>query len=138
MSKSRVLRVTAYAVLIFLAGAITGALVAPRLGRAFMRPPDSKQMSRHMMERLQSGLALTPEQETKIKPLVEKTGSDMDSIRRETSKRVHDRIAQTNAEILLLLTPEQKEKFIKMEAEHRKRLARCHPCGDAPGTMQHP
>ena len=127
MNNSRALRITLYALLIFLAGGITGALVAPRFGRTFMRPPDSKQMSEHMMDRLQSGLNLTPEQVAKIKPLVEKTGADMETVRRETSKRVHDRIAQTNAQIALLLTPEQKEKFIKMEAEHRERMARCHP-----------
>ncbi|MEO5717570.1 MAG: hypothetical protein ABIR29_03250 [Chthoniobacterales bacterium] len=136
MSKSRALRVTIYAVLIFLAGGITGALVAPQFGRTFMRPPDSKQMSQHMMERLQAGLDLTPEQKAKIKPLIEKTGTDMESIRRGTSKRVHDRIAETNAQISLLLSANQKEKFIKMEAEHRKRLAKCHPSGDGPGPME--
>ncbi len=138
MNKSRALRITLYALLIFLAGGITGALVAPRFGRTFMRPPDSKQMSQHMMERLQSGLNLTRDQAAKIKPLIEKTGADMETMRRETSKRVHDRVAETNAQISLLLTPEQKEKFIKMEAEHRKRIARCHPYGDGSGPMPHP
>ena len=57
MNKSRAARIVLYAVLIFLAGAITGALVAPMIGRTFMRLPDSQQMSRHMLEHLQSGLA---------------------------------------------------------------------------------
>lgn len=138
MSNSRLLRVTLYATLIFLAGAIAGALLAPRFGRSFMRPPNSKQMSQHMMERLESGLELTPDQVAKIKPLIEKIGAEMETVRRETSKRVHDRIAQTNAEISLLLTPEQKEKFIKMEAEHRKRLARCRPWGETSGPVPPP
>ncbi|MEO7723453.1 MAG: YtxH domain-containing protein [Chthoniobacterales bacterium] len=138
MNKSRALRITLYALLIFLAGGITGALVAPRFGRTFMRPPDSKQMSQHMMERLQSGLNLTRDQATKIKPLVEKTAADMDTMRRETSKRVHDRVAETNAQISLLLTPAQKEKFIQMEVEHRKRISRCHPCDSGSGEMAPP
>jgi Spy/CpxP family protein refolding chaperone len=132
MISSRAVRVTLYATLIFLAGTITGAFIAPHFGRAFMRPPDPKQISQHMMDRLQSGLDLTPDQAAKIKPLVEKIGSDMEMIRRDTSKHVHDRIAETNAQITQLLTPEQKDKFIKMEAEHRRRLARCRPWGEAP------
>ena len=138
MNKSRALRITLYALLIFLAGGLTGALVAPHFGRTFMRPPDSKQMSQHMMDRLQSGLNLTPDQAAKIKPLVEKTGADMETVRRETSKRVHDRIVETNAQISLLLTPEQKEQFIKMEAEHRKRMARCHPRRGSSKHKRHP
>lgn len=137
MSNSRVFRVTFYALFIFVAGAITGAFVAPRFGRTFMRPPDSKQMSQHMLDRLQSGLNLTPEQATKIKPLIDKTGADMDTVRRETSQRVHDRIAQTNAQISLLLSPEQKEKFIKLEAEHRKQIERCRPWGQSGPMPDH-
>ena len=59
MNRSRATRIILYAVLIFLAGAITGALVAPMIGRSFMRLPDSNQMSHHMLAHLQSGLDLT-------------------------------------------------------------------------------
>ena len=138
MNKSRSLRIILYAALIFLAGAITGALVAPRLGRTFMRPPDPKQMSQHMLARLQSGLQLTDKQAAQIKPLIENAGADMETIRRETTKRVLDRIAETNAQISLFLTPEQKAKFMKMEAEHRKRLGHGHRSGEPPGPPPPP
>jgi Spy/CpxP family protein refolding chaperone len=138
MNKSRSLRIILYAALIFLAGAITGALVAPRLGRTFMRPPDPKQMSQHMLARLQSGLQLTDKQAAQIKPLIENAGADMETIRRETTKRVLDRIAETNAQISLFLTPEQKAKFMKMEAEHRKRLGHGHRFGEPPGPPPPP
>ena len=51
MNKSRVVRIALYAALIFLAGGITGALVAPMIGRSFMRLPDSHQMSHMMLAR---------------------------------------------------------------------------------------
>ena len=62
MNKSA-LRIVLYAGLIFFAGAITGALVAPMVGRHFMRLPDSHQLSRLMLAHLHSGLDLTAEQE---------------------------------------------------------------------------
>ena len=126
MSKSRWLRGTLYAALIFLAGAATGTLLAPWLGRTFMRPPQPRELAFHMLDRLQSGLHLTDEQKAKIKPIIEATGTDMETIRRETAARVHQRIGQTNEQISALLTPDQKIEFNKMEEEHRKRMREYH------------
>jgi len=122
MSKSRWLRVTLYALLIFVAGAVTGTLLAPWLGRTFMQPPQPKQLAEHMLERLQAGLQLTTEQTAKIKPIIAATSADMETVRRETTARVHERLAQTNAQISALLTPDQKVQFAKMEEEHRRRM----------------
>jgi Spy/CpxP family protein refolding chaperone len=133
MNKSRVARVVLYAVFIFVAGAITGALVAPMIGRSFMRLPDSRQMSGHMLAHLRSGLDLTDEQMAKIKPVIENTCADMETLHRETTKRALDRIAETNAKISAFLTPEQKAKFQKMEAEHSNRIRHTHHFGATPG-----
>jgi Spy/CpxP family protein refolding chaperone len=133
MNKPRFARIILYALLIFLGGAVTGVLIAPMVGRRFMRPPKTEQMSRHMLEHLQSGLHLTDQQTAQIKPLIEKTGADMEAIRHETMKRVLARIGETNAQISLLLTPEQKAEFIKMEAEHRKYMRHHHHYGEPPG-----
>jgi Spy/CpxP family protein refolding chaperone len=122
MSKTRGLRIVLYAALIFLAGGITGAFVAPKVGRHFMRPPRAEELSRHMLEHLQSELSLTADQATKIRPLIQNTGREMEQLRRETTQRVRARIAETNAEISRLLTPEQEVKFQRLEAEHRRHL----------------
>ena len=66
MSKSRWLKGTLYAALIFLAGAATGTLLAPWLGRTFMRPPQPRELAFHMLDRLQSGLHLTDEQKPRL------------------------------------------------------------------------
>ncbi|MBA3960606.1 MAG: hypothetical protein H0X40_01725 [Chthoniobacterales bacterium] len=132
MSKSKVVRVVLYAALIFLAGGVAGAFVAPMIGRTFMRPPRPRELSQHMMERLQTGLNLTADQAAKIQPLVEKVGAEIESIRHETVKHVHERVAETNAQIAQILTPEQRVKFARMEAEHRKRMGHGHPPGEPP------
>ena len=133
MNSSRTARIVLYAILIFLAGAVTGTLVAPMIGRSFMRLPDSQQMSRHMLAHLQSNLDLTDEQMAKIRPVIEKTCADMETIHHETTKRALERIAESNAKIALLLTPEQKAKFEKMEAEHRNRIRHVHHFATPPG-----
>ena len=71
MNKSRTARIALYAGLIFLAGAVTGALIAPMVGRHFMRLPDTHQLSRFMLSHLRSELALTNAQEAQIRPVVE-------------------------------------------------------------------
>ena len=79
-----------------------------------------------MLEHLESRLHLTPEQTAKVKPLVEKTGADMETIHRETMKRVVARLRQSHVEISSLLTPEQRVELNKMEAEHRKQFRHEH------------
>jgi len=127
MNKLRVGRIIVYAALIFLAGGVTGALLAPLFGRTFMRPPAPHEMSQHMLAHLQSVLHLTDQQLTQIKPLVEKTGAEMETIHRETMQRVLARLAETHAQISAFLTPEQKIAFQKMEKEHGERLRHVHP-----------
>ncbi|HEX3817321.1 MAG TPA: hypothetical protein VHW03_03420 [Chthoniobacterales bacterium] len=134
MSNARVFRVVLYTVLIFLAGAVTGAFVAPIVGRTFMRPPRAEEMSQHIMDHLRSRLRLTDSQVSEIQPLVQKTGSDMETIRRETTQRVLHRLDETNRKILAFLTPAQQIEFKKMEAEHREHMARRgHALGEPPG-----
>lgn len=127
MSNPRTVKIVLYVSLIFLAGLATGALLAPKFGRTFMRPPGSKQMSRHMLHHLREGLGLTEAQMKQVQPLVEKTGRDLEAIRRETTRRVVARVDASHAEISKLLTPEQQAKFEKMKAESREHLRRGHP-----------
>ncbi len=127
MSKPRLAKIVLYVSLIFLAGLATGALLAPKFGRAFMRPPGSKQMSRHMLHHLQEGLGLSEAQMKEVRPLVEKTGSDLEAIRRETTRRVVARLDVSHAAIARLLTPEQQVKFEKMKAESREHLRHGRP-----------
>jgi hypothetical protein len=122
MTKARSWKVILYATLIFVAGLFIGVLAGPHVLRTFLHPPMPAEMSRHILARLQSRLALTPEQTAQIKPLVELTASDIDAIRVATTKQVSDRIAETNSKIATFITPDQKAKLDQMEAERREHM----------------
>jgi Spy/CpxP family protein refolding chaperone len=122
MNNARSIKITIYSLLIFVGGFVSGLLLAPMIGRSFLSPPHPGDLSRHMLSRLQSSLQLTPEQTEQIKPLMDETTADMETIRSETTKRVTDRISETNAKIRLLLTPEQKKRFEEMEAQRRAHM----------------
>jgi Spy/CpxP family protein refolding chaperone len=122
MTRWRSWKVVLYAALIFVAGLFIGVLAGPHVLRTFLHPPTPAEMSRHILARMQSRLALTPEQTAQIKPLVELTASDIDAIRAATTKQVSDRIAETNSKIATFLTPEQKVKLDQMEAERREHM----------------
>ena len=115
-------KVVLYATLIFVAGLSIGILARPFVLRTFLRAPTPAEMSSHILARLQFRLSLTPEQTAQIKPLVERTSSDIDAIREATTKQVADRIAETDSKIAPFLTPEQKAKLDQMQADHRERM----------------
>lgn len=116
-------KVVAYALLIFLAGLFIGAVGSPLLVRTFLRPPSPNELSRHLLARLQSQLALNPEQTAQIEPLIEQTSADLDRMRVATTRQISDRITQTNSQIAVFLTGEQKAKLEKIDAERREHLS---------------
>ena len=115
-------RSVVYALLIFVAGAATGLLLGPLLGRPFMRPPTPEQMSDHLMSRLQSHLDLTPEQSAQIRPIIDETGRDIQGIWVSTTIRVSARVDQSNEEIARHLTAEQIPKMERFVAEGREQM----------------
>lgn len=122
MTTWRSWRVVLYATLIFVAGLFGGALAGPHMLRTFLHPPTPNEMSSHILARLQSRLSLTPEQTAQIQPLVEQTASDIDAIRKATTKQISDRIAEANSKTAAFLTPEQKTKLDQMAAERREHM----------------
>jgi len=122
MSKARSGKAIFYALLIFVAGLTSGLLLAPIIGRTFLRPPLPAEFARFMLSRMKSDLDLTPEQLTQIKPLLEQTALDIEAIRAETTNRVSTRIEQTHASIAPHLRPEQQQKLAEIEAKRRKHM----------------
>lgn len=127
-----------YALVIFTAGAITGAFVAPYFGRSFIRPPRPGEISHHLMEHLRTALNLTDAQTAQIRPLVEKTGADLEQIRRDTTQRVRHRLDEANTQIMALLNPQQQIALRKLEAKHRDRMRHSHDFGEPPPPDQPP
>ena len=138
MSDARYFKTTLYALLIFLAGAVSGAFVAPMIGRTFMQPPKPEQLSHHMLADMQARLKLTDQQVAQIRPLMKKTGQELETIRNETMKRVRTQLDATDAQISALLTPDQQAEFAKMVKEHRARHRREHVHGPPQGEPPPP
>jgi len=74
-----------------------------------------------MKERLRTELRLTPEQVAKISPIVDKTAAQLQEIRRDTGRRVHQAMTEAHKEIAVHLTDEQPQKLQQIEEQHRRR-----------------
>ena len=122
MTKAGSWKIVFYTMLIFVAGMFVGLLAGPHMLSSYLRPPTPAEMSSRILARLQSRLSLTPEQTAQIKPIVEQTASEIDAIREATTKQIADRIAESNSKIAAFITPEQKAKLDRMEAERREHM----------------
>src|SRR2546423_11590310 len=107
--------------LVFVAGGITGmalgGLYARHLFFEFHHP---RLVGVRMKERLRTELSLTPEQVAKVSPIVDKTAAQLQEIRRDTGRRVHDVMARAHKEIAANLTDEQRQKLQQIEKRHRR------------------
>src|SRR5205814_6608610 len=107
--------------LVFVAGGITGmalgGLYARHLFFEFHHP---RLVGVRMKERLRTELSLTPEQVAKVSPIVDKTAAQLQEIRRDTGRRVHDIMAEAHKEIAANLTDEQRKKLQQIEERHRR------------------
>ena len=109
--------------LVFIAGVTTGGLFGThQLKRHFLRPPQSGDVAGKMREHFRRALDLTPEQESKIIPIIDATSTKLEAIRIETAERVRAVMEESKREIAPQLSPEQQEKLAKLEAHHRKIL----------------
>ena len=109
--------------LVFVAGGLTGGFIAATTTRHFLfagghHPAAAQRMREH----LKSELNLTPEQMSKISPIVDKMAAQLEQIRRDTSRRVRDTFSDAHRQIAEDLTPEQRAKFEEMRERHRRFL----------------
>jgi len=108
-------------VLVFVAGGIAGAALGGFYARQlFFDAHQPRRVGDRMKERLRAELSLTPEQVTKVSPIVDKTASQLQEIRRDTGRRVHEIMAEAHKEIAANLTDEQKQKLQQIEERHRR------------------
>lgn len=102
---------------VFLAGAVAGGIVSLRVAKAWGPKSGSEGYVASQMQRFTDNLDLTPEQRTKIRPILESAGDDLRRLRSETAQifqRMEGGIASE-------LTPEQKAKFDEMQRKQRER-----------------
>ena len=117
------LKLSLYVLAIFLAGAGSGALVTWNLCRSTPAAPlPPAEIGARLRTRFQSRLALTPEQSQQIDPMIDQAMRRVEEIRRETASHVFANVSNLHAQVLTVLTPEQKEPFEALERERRAYL----------------
>lgn len=116
-------KLATYILLIFLAGAGSGALVAWQVSRRVpVAPLPPAEIGARLRARFQSQLALTPDQVQKIDPMIDQAMLRVEAIRQETASHVFANVSKLHEQVLTVLTPEQKTQFEELERERRDRL----------------
>ncbi|MDB6146787.1 MAG: hypothetical protein JWO45_451 [Spartobacteria bacterium] len=124
-------------VLVFIAGGVTGAFIAAATARHFLFiSPHHGMAAERMRERLRIELKLTPEQVQKISPIIDKSGTELERIRIDTARRVHETFAETHREISVHLSDTQRAKLQDMQKRHQHWIHRLH--GQAPPPPDSP
>jgi Spy/CpxP family protein refolding chaperone len=125
-------------VLVFIAGGMTGAfIVASQTHRLFFGAYHGAIADR-MRHRLRLQLRLTDEQMAKISPIIDKTATQLEKIRIETGRRVHETFAEAHREMAADLTPEQRAKLQAIEERHRRGFHHMHGRRGSPSPEQSP
>ena len=107
-------------VLVFIVGGIAGAALGGWYARnLFFEVHRPERVADRMKERLRAELKLTPEQVAKVSPIVDKTAAQLQEIRRDTGRRVHEIMTEAHKEIAANLTDEQRQKLQQIEERHR-------------------
>lgn len=112
-----------YVLVIFLAGAGSGALVAWQVSRRMpVAPLTPAEIGVRLRARFQTRLDLTPEQRQKVDPMIDQAMLRVEAIRQETASHVFANVSQLHEQVLTVLTPEQKTRFEELERERRDHL----------------
>jgi len=107
--------------LIFIAGVLTGGALTVGYSSHFMKPPGAEQMQHRWMSMLVQRLNLTADQKAKVTPIVADSENQIQAVRRDNMQTVSQIIAKTNAQIAVILTPDQKAELDKMSKEMMER-----------------
>ena len=76
----------------------------------------------HGVERLTEGLNLTPDQQAKVKPIIDQAQPQVAEIHREAMQKMKAVMASVASQIRPLLTPEQQKKLDENQHAHRGRM----------------
>lgn len=106
---------------IFVAGGVTGGFVTLRVVRERIsnRPMPEEWAPRHL-KRLVDRLALTPEQQEQIRPIVRHNMEQLNRLRNQSLAETQMRIESMQRDIAQKLTPEQRVAFERMNRELRE------------------
>ena len=110
--------------LVFFAGLACGFFGALHSARWMIGHHRGGSVAEHMKQRLQWQLKLTDEQMKQISPIIDRTASQLEAKRQQTTRDVHQIFQQGHRDIAPFLTPEQRERLRDMAHRHERLLRR--------------
>jgi Spy/CpxP family protein refolding chaperone len=106
--------------LVFVAGAMTGSFVGASHARhLFLGRPHQRILAERMRSQLRSQLNLTSEQMDRASAIFDKTAGQLEAIRTDTARRVHETVAEVHRQLASDLTPEQRAKLKEIDRRHQ-------------------
>lgn len=110
---------------IFLSGAIVGGFVSVAVAKTMLRQHLAPEMwGPARLKMLEKRLDLTTEQLERLRPIVRRDVEDLNRLRQQGFTETRRIIERMERDISAVLTPEQREKFEKINAEMRERARR--------------
>ena len=108
---------------IFVAGILVGGMLVLGWGKnTAQRSPMGEQFGPQLMQRLVTQLDLTPEQQTKVKPIVDQATEELRQLRHSTQRTTAGVLVRLQGDISAVLNPEQKTKFDAQVGQARERI----------------
>jgi Spy/CpxP family protein refolding chaperone len=113
-----------YAGALVLFGMIIGAMFMSRVDAKSqtLRLGRSEEIADRIRERLIEKLDLTPEQKTRIEPLIRKTAQEMENAHLDCLKQVSKSLDALHTQIKPELIPEQQHKLVELDSERDSRM----------------
>jgi hypothetical protein len=106
----------------FVLGAVSGASVGWFCEPCFGGPPQEKDMGDHLLAFLTHRLHLTPDEQVKIKPITADFGRKAVALHDQALLNFNQLADATDAQIIPLITPEQKAELDKVHQERNQML----------------
>lgn len=112
---NRKLKLSLYLAAIFIAGVVTGMFISYQVARRLM--PSRERMASRWCGELQSRLDLTPEQMTKIRPIIDGALTDFKD---DLTRDMLGSLSNSYVCVAQLLNPEQKSKLEQFQKEQEQ------------------
>jgi Spy/CpxP family protein refolding chaperone len=117
-------KLSLYLGVIFIAGVVSGSVITLRKAQTKAQPPSMENVCHKMQDSLKAKLGLTDEQFAKVRPILEQTAQEIQSIHGRTMQEIDAAIRRSHDELAKHLTPEQKQKLEEMDIERRDWMMR--------------
>jgi hypothetical protein len=130
-------------IVIFAAGGVSGGLVAYHIARrdTMRLPPPPDVWVARDIQHFGRKLALTPQQQELIKPIVRVNVQELIKLRRQSMRSTRDILERLENEIMAVLTPEQKahfQEFVQKRREAWRKMQELRGARAHPGRGGHP